>query len=267
MNKLPHDGLAQSLAAHLRTDRRMTWCDVQLGAAGSPRPDVYAIFKSYANPCPTAYEVKVSASDFRGDVTAGKWQSYLKYACGVYFACQDDLITKKDLPEHCGLMVFKESWRIAKKAVLSPVRVPQEALLKLIIDGVEREGPRTRSSYFDYSAQEKIRKQFGEVVASTICDRLAVEHEISSAHLSAARIVADAQRAADRIRSETTAMLQPLRAQLCEILSLPADTEPWQLAAAVATLRAERTRHPAVAKLQLLVATITSAVQRAGVES
>lgn len=42
---LGHDELAQSLAAHLRGDARMIWCDLQLGPSGSPRPDVYTIDK------------------------------------------------------------------------------------------------------------------------------------------------------------------------------------------------------------------------------
>lgn len=46
---LTHDELAADLAAKLRTDRRMVWTDIQLGPSGSPRPDVYAIFKSFSH--------------------------------------------------------------------------------------------------------------------------------------------------------------------------------------------------------------------------
>lgn len=85
---MDHDELARSLADHLRAPDRMVWCDLQLGPSGSPRPDVYTIFKSYVRPHPVAYECKVSYADYRGDITSGKWQTYLKYACGVYFACE-----------------------------------------------------------------------------------------------------------------------------------------------------------------------------------
>ena len=77
---MKHDELADDLAAHLRADRRMVWTNIQLGPSGSPRPDVYAFFKSYVDPRPMAYECKVSLSDFRADVTAGKWQSYRKFS-------------------------------------------------------------------------------------------------------------------------------------------------------------------------------------------
>lgn len=181
MTELSHDELARSLADHLRGEHRMTWCDVQLGPSGSPRPDVYTINKSFVRPSPLAYECKVSTSDFRGDVTSGKWQSYLRYACGVYFASVVGLLSKELVPEHCGLMLRNASgvWRAAKRATLRPVTIPQDALLKLLIDGVQREGPRYRArAWSDSLALEKFSRRFGEIAARTVCDRVAVEHEV-----------------------------------------------------------------------------------------
>src|SRR5262245_7005098 len=96
--KLSHDALAESLADHVRGPERMVWCDMQLGPGGSPRPDVYAIYKSFVNPAPTAYECKVSTSDFRADVTSGKWKTYLPFASAVYFACEAGLFGKAEVP-------------------------------------------------------------------------------------------------------------------------------------------------------------------------
>lgn len=75
-----HDALASDLASHLAfTGGRVIFENMQLGPAGSPRPDVYTIPKVYSRFTPLAYEVKISVADFRSDVTSGKWQSYRAY--------------------------------------------------------------------------------------------------------------------------------------------------------------------------------------------
>lgn len=260
-DKLGHDQLAESLAAHLRTDRRMTWCDMQLGSAGSVRPDVYAIFKSYVNPCPTAYEIKVSVADFRSDVTSGKWQTYLKFASAVYFACQDDLIAPKDVPTHCGLIVLKGAWRVRKRAVLSPVTVPQEALLKLVIDGVEREGPRHRAASWSGTMDRlRLQQKFGERVAAIINDSESAQAEVEHARNSAKRIIQHAQQEADGIRES----LAPLRAQLCDLLQLPVETRDWELKNAVARLRRDLQENPAHEQLKQLTRSIERTLQHHG---
>lgn len=66
---LAHDQLADNLAQHLLRDDRIVWTDIPTGRQGSCRPDVYTIQKSYTQPNPTSYEIKVS---FRSDVTSGK---------------------------------------------------------------------------------------------------------------------------------------------------------------------------------------------------
>lgn len=245
---LSHDALAESLAGHLRSDRRMTWCDVQLGPSGSVRPDVYAIYKSFSNPLPMAYECKVSQSDFRSDVTSGKWQSYLRFAAGVVFACEGSLLNKDDVPAHCGLIVLRgDSWRAAKRPVLSPVIIPEEALLKLLIDGVEREGPRYRAKHFSDSRQiEQVSKKFGQVVARAVQNRVAVEYEIEQARHTAERIEADARFRADQIRTEALDLIAPIRAELCDILGLPPDTRHWNLKKEVQKLKAALAEHPAM---------------------
>ncbi len=262
---MTHDELARDLAAHLRSDKRMTWCDMQLGPSGSPRPDVFAIFKSYSNPCPTAYEVKVSKSDFRADVTAGKWQSYLQFAHGVYFACEGDLISKNDVPAHCGLIVLRTGWRIAKKAVLSPSVLPQDACIKLLIDGVEREGPARRQHSFEsYRAADLAAAKFGETVGRILRDTIAAERQLDGVKYYIERLEADGRLRAEQIRKEAADSVEPLRKEICEILGLPPDTGGWRLRGEVKKLREAQALHPAVEKLRILTVAIQSQLDRNG---
>ena len=61
---MKHDELAFNLAMSLRSEKRMVWTDMQLGPSGSARPDVYTLMKSYTQPNPTTYEVKISVIRF-----------------------------------------------------------------------------------------------------------------------------------------------------------------------------------------------------------
>lgn len=264
--KLSHNELARSLADHLRAPDRMVWCDMQMGPVGSPRPDVYTVFKSYVRPTPTAYECKVSLSDFRADVTAGKWQSYLSFSSGVYFACEAGLITKNDVPEHCGLIVLTNgSWRAAKKPTLRPVDIPQHVWLKLLINGVEREGPVHRAKpYQELLYLQRLSVRFGEIAARTVRDRLAVEDEIESAKRQAKRIVANAQQRADEIKADADAKIAPLRGELCAVLGLAPNADRWQLERAVNKFRESLQEHPAQRDLRRLTNSLRNALERDG---
>lgn len=250
--KFGHDELASDLANHLRNERRMTWCDIQLGPSGSVRPDVFAVNRSYSNPCPVSYECKVSISDFRSDVTSGKWQNYLSFSSGVYFACESGLIGKADVPPHCGLIVRHDNtWRAAKKAVLNPVVVPEEVWLKLLIDGIEREGPKYRARCWSESmALDGVSKKFGALVAKAIRDRLAVEFETEQSNRHAKRIIENAHEESKRIRGEAADAVGPMRAEICDVLGIPATTSPHGLKTAMVRLRDEQKNHPAVKALR-----------------
>ncbi len=176
MKTWTHNALAEDLAAHLRSiSDRMVWTDLQLGQAHSPRPDVFTLPKSYRVGA-MAYECKISVSDFRADVTAGKWRSYLTYASGVYFAVPQGLLQVKDLPQGCGLYVrTEEGWRAVKKPTLQ--RQPEfdsDVWMKLLMDGIKREAvhhdikPRTLNSW---QAEEKIRLAYGSEIAGALHDR------------------------------------------------------------------------------------------------
>lgn len=164
-----HDELARDLANSLRgSTGRLVWEDMQLGPSGSPRPDVYTLPLSYTHFTPLAYECKISVSDFRSDVTSGKWQSYLKFAAGVIFAAPAGLISKNDIPATCGLILRHENvWRAVRKPTLQPVELPRSAWMKLLIDGIEYARPRKleprRADQWQHEA--RLRKQFGTEIA------------------------------------------------------------------------------------------------------
>lgn len=169
-----HDELAHSLALHLaKNDARMVWEDIPAGKAGSIRPDVFTLNKSFANPMPTTYEVKISVSDFRADVTSAKWMGYLGFSEAVVFAVPAGLITKKDIPHHCGLMVCNDGiWRTVKKPTYNKNHsLDPEFLLKLLIGGKERMSgqisckPREASEWI---LADKVRKKLGKEFAEKI---------------------------------------------------------------------------------------------------
>lgn len=118
-----HNALAHDLAEHLRQNTaRIVWEDMQLGPSGTARPDVFAIPCSFSKFCPVVYEIKVSVSDFRADVTAGKYTKYFAYASAVVFAVPEGMLKKSDIPEGCGLMVRKENgWHTLKGRPCDPL--------------------------------------------------------------------------------------------------------------------------------------------------
>lgn len=170
---LTHDQLAASLARHLLNDDRLVWEDIPSGRAGSPRPDVFTIQKSFSSPNPISYEIKVSVSDFRSDITKAKWQKYMDFSYGVIFAVPKGLIKKSDIPNGCGLIQFNgQSWHTVKKPTLQPKKLDDELLLKLLIEGSNREtkteNPFKKMSYDEVAHNRKLKKKFGEDFAKKI---------------------------------------------------------------------------------------------------
>lgn len=239
--KWGHDQLANDLAAHLRgTSDRVVWTDMQLGPHGSPRPDVYTIPKSFSRFVPVAYEVKISVADFRRDITAGKWQSYLKFAAGVIFAVPQGLITKADVPPGCGLIIRTEDgWKNIKGPTLARVPdLPRELWIKLIIDGIERAQspiPEARAAR-PWVVQQAIRKKYGEELADALSSRdnaifnLQQQRERWDGHLKLEQQRNDRERLErqERLKSERVQVDQ-YRAELCTALGLEHDATIWDI--------------------------------------
>lgn len=189
-----HDDLAEDLASHLRgvTDR-MVWTDFPMGPAGSMRPDVLAVRKSYDLNV-SIYEIKISVADFRADVTAGKWCGYLTYATGVYFAVPKGLIGPKDLPPGAGLYVRDDAgWRAAKKPTLQrQPELPRNVWMKLLMDGIGHEVSRAEAAIApralrEWQVAEHLRNKYGHRVAQAVADIERFEQQVADAAARAAR--------------------------------------------------------------------------------
>lgn len=237
-----HDALANDLAGHLLAPDRMVWTDMQLGRSGSPRPDVYTINKSYVNPCPMAYECKISVSDFRADVTVGKWSSYLAYAHAVTFAVPAGLVSKSDVPEMCGLIVRHENaWRMAKRATVNPRPIDQEALIKLLIDGVNREGPKARAKQWrDGDVTREFTKRFGVQAARYVGDAAETHRRIEQAEHHAKQIRERAEEDAKSIRERVQSEAPAKWLELLAALGLQPDADRWHVDREIRRLRDER---------------------------
>lgn len=243
-----HDELAHDLAQSLRVNpEHIVWEDMQMGPSGSIRPDVYLLKKRYSTFAPVTYEVKISVSDFRSDITSGKWQGYLNFSSAVIFAVPAGLIKKEDVPAGCGLIVrHEEVWRMVKKPTVQHLEtLPRESWMKLVIDGIERateqrDEARLRVSPNRWSVERALSKKLGaevaEIVASLIQSRAFVADEIER-NEKTVREIRDGthqqlQWAKDALERDRKGMDGDL-VVLAMALGLPAESTAHELSSAV----------------------------------
>lgn len=156
-------------------------------------------------------------------------------------------------------------WRTVKKPTLRVVTVPQDALLKLLIDGVEREGPIYRRKFWlESNALGYMQARFGEVTAKVIRNRLEVEREVEDRQRQAARTVEHATRRAEEIRKEAHGVLEPLRVELCAALSLDANADVFAIRNELAKLKRDLAEHPANERLQRFTNSVRRALDNYG---
>ncbi len=248
-----HDQLAADLGAHLRADgQHYTWFNIAMEGYSGARPDVFTMKPfSYHNPHFLSWEVKVDASDFRADITAGKWQKYLAFSQGVTFAVPHGLIKPDDVPKGCGLIVRgANNWRHHRKPTLEQPNFPLPLLVKLLSARPHRgslesyryssrydEEQRLRKDSHDRVLQEarrKIGKQLGEEIASYLADP---EH--------ARKIVDRAREEAEKIRKDALqdrAAIAREWAGLAKLAGLPeGTTSEWTITNALRRLAAALT--------------------------
>jgi len=266
-----HDDLASDLAAFLRSKSdRLIWTDMQLGPAGSPRPDVYAVPLSFTRFQPLAYECKVSVSDFRADVTKGKWSDYLRFACAVIFAVPEGLVTKADLPEGCGLMTRGPAgWRTVKGPTMRPLdNLPRDAWVKLLIDGMKREAERSKIQQMSvWSENYRLRDKIGHEIADLMGDRLHAQHRYEEATEKLKRAADDALQEREKIikgardrAAEESRVVDAARAELAQMLGLPADASAYNIAQAARRAGRALDRDELVGDLQRRLTRIREAV-------
>lgn len=140
--------------------------------------DGWAMRKSYANPCMTAYEVNVSRGDFLQDV---KWREYLTSCNEFYFICPTGLILPTELPTDTGLYwVSKTGTRLycKKKAPYRKIDIPIGVLSYVLITRcyVGRENKHfTKTFWESWLSKRQLDADFGHYVSKKISDRVCEE--------------------------------------------------------------------------------------------
>lgn len=264
--KWGHNELAHDLAEHLRQNTaRICWEDMQLGPAGTCRPDVYSIAHSYSKFCPIVYEVKVSISDFRADVTVGKYTKYFKYAGGVVFAVPDGLLKKTDIPDGCGLMVRKESgWITLKGPIMRQLdNLPRDAWIKLLMDGMTREVERTQlksRSYGSWFVERNLSKKHGEEVSRLVAqaclakDRLASEIKYAEERAQTVRQESiDEQKRREENRRREEERLTDAQRDLAVLLGVDPDAPRYLLAGALERAVTRLTENEEISRMRRIL--------------
>lgn len=266
-----HDELAADLADFLRSKTdRLTWTDMQLGPAGTQRPDVYTLPLSFSRFTPIAYECKVSLADFRSDVTSGKWQGYLRYAAAVIFAAPEGLIGKADIPEGCGLIVRGQAgWRTVKAPTLRPVEnLPRDAWIKLLIDGIKREVKRNQPEIMSvWASNYRLRESLGNDVSDLPSSRMQAKGRYEDATERLRSAAEDAkkeyneQMARARDRAEHDAgVIHAARSELAVALGLTPNAGVYEITSAATRAVRALERDAVVADLRRRLDKIREAV-------
>lgn len=204
MKTWTHDELLNDLKNHIEKSgingSRMVWSDIPMGPAGSQRPDLFSLEKSFTKPNPTVYEIKVSRSDFRQDVTAGKWFGYKQFASRVIFCVPKGLITKTEVPDGAGLMIRSENgWRNTKKATVFGNLPKFDHMLKLLLktDVAARITKRSLDINY-YRVSKEVSKKHGDEIGKIISNVGAAEYKIQEAEERAKKILSEARSVRDR---------------------------------------------------------------------
>jgi len=111
--------------------------------------DAVAISKSWANPCITGYEIKVSRPDFLNDE---KWHEYLGLCHKFSFVAPKGLIDKKEIDKRCGLLTINEYGKLytQKKPLFRKIELDIDFLWYIIITRLENDRYPFHSNQADY---------------------------------------------------------------------------------------------------------------------
>lgn len=130
---------------------------IATGKGDLQKLDALAIKPSWSNPCFTAYEVKVSRSDFLRD---DKWPNYLNYCHRFYWACPSGLIKPEEVADPCGLVWVNEDggWAVRKAALFRKIEIPWEMLYYIVLSKLDDERHpffSSRRAYFEAYVLDK----------------------------------------------------------------------------------------------------------------
>lgn len=154
------------------------------------RMDMWVMPRSWTKPACTAYEIKVSRSDFLRDE---KWPGYLDLCNSFYFACPSGLIQPEELPDSVGLMwLSKTGTRMytKRKAPQRDVTIPESLWRYVLMCRATIESERRFQTDRDYWEQwlehERVDQEFGRHVGETI--RRRVDEEVIKANKRSERL-------------------------------------------------------------------------------
>ena len=178
--KVKDHHIKQALAKKHREDFFLT--EVKNGATQMVRRgellilDALAVKRSWANPCFTGYEIKVSRHDFKRDE---KWHGYKDLCHKFSFVCPSGLIETEELPEDVGLIYYnyeKKSLYTKKKALYRQIEMSPDLLYYIIICRLESsQYPffSSKQEYFEeWLQRKKSTRELGWVVRSRLLDEV-----------------------------------------------------------------------------------------------
>ena len=101
------------------------------------RIDAWTMKRSWAHPCITGYEIKISKSDFHGDT---KYVNYFPMCNELYFVCPWNMISVSEIPLEVGLIFVSKTGNrlmIKKGAVHRKIDPPVNTLLYILMSRVK----------------------------------------------------------------------------------------------------------------------------------
>lgn len=204
---------------------------------GAMRLDAWAMKRSWAHPCTTGYEIKVSRSDWLNDK---KWPAYTDLVHEFYLVAPDGVIDVAEVPAGIGLMrVPKTGDRLMvkrKAAHKEPAPEAQNLLLTYVLmSRATIDAPlRHRTTIEDWKAWLKSKR-----------DMVVVGHKVSKALREAyERDVRDVQVRLASVQNEAECAREVREA--CAALGINLDLGRWVYAAREAQRIARALGSPAL---------------------
>jgi len=144
--------------------------------------DALAMKKSWVKNHFTAYEIKISRSDFINDT---KWVDYLGYCNFFYWVCPTGLIKKHEVDDRCGLIYYNDKvengLRIMKKALFRDVQFPPEMATYIIMNKIDSDRIpfySTKEEYWrDWLLKKISTRRLSMIIKSQLVKRLADAEE------------------------------------------------------------------------------------------
>lgn len=182
MHKMNSHDIEKLLEEKHKEDLFVSQCKTGASGKGVLILDGWAMKKSWANPCFTGYEIKVSRSDFNGD---DKWRGYLDYCNEFYFVCPAGMVKPEEVPDPAGLICVSTTGNVLykkKKPIYRDLLIPESLYqyvlmvrTKITRDIWHRE---TKKEFWEkWLADKKVDNRFGYSVGKTLRETIKKEIE------------------------------------------------------------------------------------------